>query len=146
MPAGGGGGPEGRESPGAGASAEKTFQPARSPSGCSAARLLLTSGLGAMARTAPRSRKHGPCHAFILFINFLPGSIYRLFSADRKRVETALEACNLPSARVREDMSCWHLFSCDTNTAASYQPPPTILAWAFSSGLLVYGRGQNLRL
>ncbi|XP_075781804.1 1-phosphatidylinositol 4,5-bisphosphate phosphodiesterase beta-1 isoform X4 [Pelodiscus sinensis] len=26
-------------------------------------------------------------------------SIYRLFSADRKRVETALEACNLPSAR-----------------------------------------------
>lgn len=27
-------------------------------------------------------------------------SIYRLFSADRKRVETALEACSLPSSRV----------------------------------------------
>ncbi|OXB80813.1 UNVERIFIED_CONTAM: hypothetical protein H355_003724 [Colinus virginianus] len=26
-------------------------------------------------------------------------NIYRLFSADRKRVETALEACNLPSSR-----------------------------------------------
>lgn len=29
-------------------------------------------------------------------------SIFRLFSADRKRVETALENCNLPSGRVRQ--------------------------------------------
>lgn len=29
-------------------------------------------------------------------------SIFRVFSADRKRVETALENCNLPSGRVRE--------------------------------------------
>ncbi|MBN3311278.1 PLCB1 phosphodiesterase, partial [Amia calva] len=28
-------------------------------------------------------------------------NIFRLFSADRKRVETALESCNLPSGRVR---------------------------------------------
>lgn len=27
-------------------------------------------------------------------------SIFRIFSADRKRVETALESCNLPSGRV----------------------------------------------
>uniref|UniRef100_A0A2I3G9K6 1-phosphatidylinositol 4,5-bisphosphate phosphodiesterase n=1 Tax=Nomascus leucogenys TaxID=61853 RepID=A0A2I3G9K6_NOMLE len=30
---------------------------------------------------------------------FLEKAIYRLFSADRKRVETALEACSLPSSR-----------------------------------------------
>lgn len=30
-----------------------------------------------------------------------PCSIFRMFSADRKRVETALENCNLPSGRVR---------------------------------------------
>uniref|UniRef100_A0A672HKV3 Phosphoinositide phospholipase C n=1 Tax=Salarias fasciatus TaxID=181472 RepID=A0A672HKV3_SALFA len=30
-----------------------------------------------------------------------PYSIFRMFSADRKRVETALENCNLPSVRVR---------------------------------------------
>lgn len=30
-----------------------------------------------------------------------PRSIFRMFSADRKRVETALENCNLPSGRVR---------------------------------------------
>lgn len=30
-----------------------------------------------------------------------PHSIFRMFSADRKRVETALENCNLPSGRVR---------------------------------------------
>lgn len=30
-----------------------------------------------------------------------PYSIFRMFSADRKRVETALESCNLPSGRVR---------------------------------------------
>eukprot|EP00069_Balaena_mysticetus_P022262 bmy_14154T0 len=30
---------------------------------------------------------------------FLQKAIYRLFSADRKRVETALEACSLPSSR-----------------------------------------------
>lgn len=30
-----------------------------------------------------------------------PCSIFRVFSSDRKRVETALENCNLPSGRVR---------------------------------------------
>lgn len=40
-----------------------------------------------------------------------PCSIFRMFSADRKRVETALENCNLPSGRVRhqntEAASCF---------------------------------------
>lgn len=31
---------------------------------------------------------------------FCLSSIFRMFSADRKRVETALENCNLPSGRV----------------------------------------------
>uniref|UniRef100_A0A8C6JGI6 1-phosphatidylinositol 4,5-bisphosphate phosphodiesterase n=1 Tax=Melopsittacus undulatus TaxID=13146 RepID=A0A8C6JGI6_MELUD len=40
-------------------------------------------------------------HVLKLIPSVLPSlcSIYRLFSADRKRVETALEACNLPSSR-----------------------------------------------
>uniref|UniRef100_A0A8C0IMD8 Uncharacterized protein n=1 Tax=Chelonoidis abingdonii TaxID=106734 RepID=A0A8C0IMD8_CHEAB len=39
-------------------------------------------------------------------------SIYRLFSADRKRVETALEACSLPSARVSIEISSWPALKC----------------------------------
>uniref|UniRef100_A0A8C9EKS0 Phosphoinositide phospholipase C n=1 Tax=Pavo cristatus TaxID=9049 RepID=A0A8C9EKS0_PAVCR len=42
-------------------------------------------------------------------------NIYRLFSADRKRVETALEACNLPSSRVNIEQdfkeSCFNCFA-----------------------------------
>uniref|UniRef100_A0A8D3CVY9 phosphoinositide phospholipase C n=1 Tax=Scophthalmus maximus TaxID=52904 RepID=A0A8D3CVY9_SCOMX len=34
-----------------------------------------------------------------------PRSIFRMFSADRKRVETALENCNLPSGRVRHQIT-----------------------------------------
>lgn len=36
-----------------------------------------------------------------LIVLLCPHSIFRMFSADRKRVETALENCNLPSGRVR---------------------------------------------
>lgn len=34
-------------------------------------------------------------------VSLCPRSIFRMFSSDRKRVETALENCNLPSGRVR---------------------------------------------
>uniref|UniRef100_A0A8C7X786 Phosphoinositide phospholipase C n=1 Tax=Oryzias sinensis TaxID=183150 RepID=A0A8C7X786_9TELE len=37
-------------------------------------------------------------------------NIFRIFSADRKRVETALESCNLPSGRVRRKIKAF-LFS-----------------------------------
>uniref|UniRef100_A0A8I5ZP96 Phosphoinositide phospholipase C n=1 Tax=Rattus norvegicus TaxID=10116 RepID=A0A8I5ZP96_RAT len=37
--------------------------------------------------------------AFLEKLLFMLPGIYRLFSADRKRVETALEACSLPSSR-----------------------------------------------
>ncbi|MED6241982.1 1-phosphatidylinositol 4,5-bisphosphate phosphodiesterase beta-1 [Ataeniobius toweri] len=33
-------------------------------------------------------------------------NIFRMFSADRKRVETALENCNLPSGRIPHEKSC----------------------------------------
>lgn len=39
-----------------------------------------------------------------------PRSIFRMFSADRKRVETALENCNLPSGRVRHQITTALLF------------------------------------
>lgn len=43
------------------------------------------------------------CYFLIIHKRVLlcPCSIFRMFSADRKRVETALENCNLPSGRVR---------------------------------------------
>lgn len=39
-----------------------------------------------------------------------PRSIFRMFSSDRKRVETALENCNLPSGRVRHQNTEASLF------------------------------------
>lgn len=40
-------------------------------------------------------------HRGVFFFFVCLCSIFRMFSADRKRVETALENCNLPSGRVR---------------------------------------------
>ena len=49
-----------------------------------------------------------------------PRSIFRVFSADRKRVETALENCNLPSGRV-SNRKHWMSF---LSVAVSLSPNP----------------------
>lgn len=88
-----------------------------------------------------------------------PYSIFRMFSADRKRVETALESCNLPSGRVRLQNTealcffssitvasyflrpwtgfCLHLILSLLCTVAFIFPSihPSIQFWLFSSSL-----------